>query len=163
MIVGRGGTTVVSDLPADHGLAGTARPPDTIKECGNPRAAPRSLRVTPSGQQSTFVLGGPSGVCGTDWVAVPGVSRASDRHPSHDLAVAQGSGETALDLAPAPSNWWPAHPTRAASVGAATGRREPLLGLPADPWRTRRAGLPACAQHGVVNFEASRPRSRTSP
>jgi predicted ATP-dependent endonuclease of OLD family len=40
MIVGRGGTTAVSDLPAGPGLAGTAGPQRTIKERRNPRAAP---------------------------------------------------------------------------------------------------------------------------
>jgi hypothetical protein len=47
MIVGRGGTTAVSNLPTSHGLAGTAGPQRPIKERGNPRAAPRSHRVTP--------------------------------------------------------------------------------------------------------------------
>ena len=40
MIVDRGGTTVVSDLLAGPGLAGTAGPQRTIKERRDPRAAP---------------------------------------------------------------------------------------------------------------------------
>src|SRR5437588_6702855 len=119
MIVGRGGTTAVSDLPAGHGLAGTAGPQRTIKERGNPRAATRGRRVTPSGAQTATVLGGPGGVGGADRVAVPGLPNASDRHPGHDLAVAPGSGEATLDSAPRPPKRWPAHGTGAAPVGAA--------------------------------------------
>jgi hypothetical protein len=40
MIVGRGGTTAISDLPAAHGLARTARPQRTIEKRRDPRAAP---------------------------------------------------------------------------------------------------------------------------
>ena len=36
-------------------------------------------------------------------------------------------------------------------------------GVSTDPGRTCRAGLPTCAQHRVVDPEASRYRSRTSP
>jgi transposase InsO family protein len=74
MIVGRGGTTAVSDLPAGHGLAGNAGPQRTIEECGDPRAAPRGGRVAPPGETAT-VVGGPGGVCGVDPVAVPSLSK----------------------------------------------------------------------------------------
>jgi hypothetical protein len=84
MIVGRGGTTALSDLPAAHGLAGTARPQRTIKERRDPRAAPRGHRVTPPGQQTTTVLGGSSGVCSTDPVTVTSLPIASDRQPGCD-------------------------------------------------------------------------------
>ena len=40
MIAGRGSTTAVSNLPADPGLARTARAQRTIQERGNPYAAP---------------------------------------------------------------------------------------------------------------------------
>jgi putative transposase len=62
MIVGRGGTTAISDLPAAHGLAGTSGPQRTIEKRGDPRAAPRGRRVTPPGAQTATVLGGPGGV-----------------------------------------------------------------------------------------------------
>jgi len=55
--VGRGGTIVVSDLPAGHGLAGTAGPQWAIEECGDPCAASRGGRVTPSGAQTATVPG----------------------------------------------------------------------------------------------------------
>jgi putative transposase len=71
MIVGRGGTTVVSDLPASPGVAGTAGSPRTIKERGNPRAASRSRRITPPGQQTTTVLGRPRGVRSADRLLSP--------------------------------------------------------------------------------------------
>jgi transposase len=71
MIVGRGGTTAVSDLPAAHSLAGTAGSQRTIEKRRDPRAAPRGRRVTPPGKQTTTVLGGPGGVRGIDPVAVP--------------------------------------------------------------------------------------------
>jgi hypothetical protein len=74
MIVGRGGTTAVSNLPTSHGLAGAAGPQRTIKERGNPRAAPRGRRVAPAGPQTATVLGGPGGVRGVDPVAVPSLS-----------------------------------------------------------------------------------------
>src|SRR5947209_20580104 len=45
MIVGRGGTTAVSDLPAGHGLAGAAGPRCTLEECGDSCAAPRGPHV----------------------------------------------------------------------------------------------------------------------
>jgi hypothetical protein len=41
--------------------------------------------------------------------------------------------------------------------------RELDRGVPADPGRTRPARLPDCAQHGVVNPEASRHRPRIAP
>jgi len=100
MIVGRGGTTAISDLLAAHGLARAARPQRTIEKRGNPRAPPRGRRVTPPGEQTANVLGGPGGVRGTDPIAVPSLPTASDRHPCHDLAVAPGPGETTLDPAP---------------------------------------------------------------
>src|SRR2546421_1763839 len=125
MIAGRGGTTAVSDLPTSDGLAGTASSQRTIEERGNPRARARGRRITPPDAQTATVLGG---VCSTDTVTVPSWPIASDRHPGHHLAVAPGSGEAALDSAPRPSKRRPPHPTRAASVGAAAGRRELLLG-----------------------------------
>ena len=39
MIVGRGGTTAVPDLPPGPGLARSAGPQRTIEECGDPRAS----------------------------------------------------------------------------------------------------------------------------
>lgn len=48
MITGRGGTTVVSDLPAGHVLAGTAGPQLTIEGCGDSCAPARGRRVTPA-------------------------------------------------------------------------------------------------------------------
>src|SRR5205807_8135985 len=54
------------------------------------------------------------------------------------------------------------HGTRAAAVGAAAGRREPVLGLSTHPWRTRRAWLPGCGEYRVVDPEAGRHRSRSS-
>jgi hypothetical protein len=98
MIVGRGGTTAISDLPTAHSLAGTAGSQRTLEECGDPRAPARGRRVTPPGETAT-VLGGPGGVRGTDPVTVPSLSTASDRHPGHHLAVAPGLGEATLDSA----------------------------------------------------------------
>src|SRR5581483_6519283 len=80
-IVGRSGTTVVSDLPAGHGLAGAAGPRCTLEECGDSCAAPRGRRVTPPGEQTATVVGGPGGGCGTDPVPVLRLLTASDRHP----------------------------------------------------------------------------------
>src|SRR5437870_4756704 len=111
MIAGRGGTTTVSDLPTSHGLARSAGSQRTIKECRDSRAAPRGRPVTPPGAQTATVLGRPGNVRGLDPVAVPGVSTASHRHPRHDLAVAPGLGEPALDSTPTPSKRRPAHPT----------------------------------------------------
>src|SRR4051794_3979667 len=111
MIVARGDTTAISDLPTGHGLAGTAGPQRTIKERGNPRAAPRSRRVTPPGQQTATVLGRPGSVRSTDPIALPGLPTASHRHPGHDHAVAPALGETTLDPAPASPKRRPAHGT----------------------------------------------------
>jgi putative transposase len=91
-------------------------------------------------------VGGSSGVRGTDSPAVPGLPAASDRHTSHDLAMAPGPGQATLDPAPPPHHR-PSHGTRTAPVGPAAGRRELLLGLPAHPRRTRRTRLPDCAEH----------------
>src|ERR1700709_2488892 len=132
MIVGRGGTTTVFDLPAGHVLAGTAGPRCTFEQCGDPRAAPRGRRVAPSDEQTATVLGGPRGVRGVDPVAVP----ACRLHRSV---------------------------TPAASVGAAAGRRELLLGLSTHPWRTGRARLSDRGQYRVVDSQASWHRSRSSP
>jgi hypothetical protein len=146
MIVGRGGTTAVSDLPAVHGLAGTAGPQRTIKQRRDPHAAPRGHRITPPGQQTTTVLGGSSGICRTDPVTVPRLPIASDRHPGHHRAVTPGPGEATLDSAPMPSKRRPAHPpTGAAAVGAAIGYRELFLGLSTDPGRTCRLGYQIAA------------------
>jgi hypothetical protein len=71
------------------------------------------------------------------------------------LAVAPGLGEATLDSAPRPSKRRPAHGTRAASVGAAAGRRELLLGLSTHPWRTGRARLSDRGQYRVVDSQAS--------
>jgi hypothetical protein len=128
MIVGRGGTTVVSDLPAAHGLAGTAGPQRTIEERGDPGAPSRGHRVTSPGEQAASVLGGSGGVRSTDPVTVPSLPTASDRHPRHNLAVAPGPGEATLDPSPTPPNRRPTHSTRAAPVSPAAGRRELLLG-----------------------------------
>jgi hypothetical protein len=144
MIVGRGGTTAVSDLPAAHGLAGTAGPQLTIEERGDPRAPPRGRRVTPPGEQTATDLGRPGDVRGTDPLTVP-------------------SRETTLDPASTPPNRRPPHSTRAAPIGPAAGRRELLLGLPTDPRRTRRARLPGSGKYGVVDPEPSRHRPRPSP
>src|SRR2546421_4082258 len=111
MIAGRSDTTAVSDLPTSDGLAGTAGSQFTIKERRNPRASPRGRRVTPPGEQTATVLGRPSGVRGTDPVAVARVSAASDRHPGHDPAVAPRPGEATLDSAPKSPKRRPAHRT----------------------------------------------------
>ena len=79
MIVGCGSTTAVSDLPAGHGLAGTAGSQRTIEKRGNPRAAPRARRVAPPGEQTATVLGGPGGVRGTDPVAAQFTFLVRDR------------------------------------------------------------------------------------
>src|SRR5918997_634214 len=129
MIVGRDGTTAVSDLPTGHGLAGTTRAQRTIQERGNPCAPARGHRVTPPGEQTATVLGGSSGVRGTDPIAVPGLSTASHRHPGHDRALAPGSGEAALDPTPRPAKRRPGHGTGAASVGAAASCRKLFLGV----------------------------------
>jgi putative transposase len=57
----------------------------------------------------------------------------------------------------------PLHGSRAVPVGAAAGVGEFDLGVSADSRRTCQAWLPACAQHGVVDPEASRHRPCTSP
>jgi hypothetical protein len=62
MIVGRGGTTAVSHLPAGHGLAGTAGPQRTIKECRDSRIGARGRCITPPGAQTATVLGRPGSV-----------------------------------------------------------------------------------------------------
>jgi hypothetical protein len=54
MIVGRGGTTAVSDLPARRGLARTAGPQRTTEERGDPRASSRGRPVTPPGEQTAL-------------------------------------------------------------------------------------------------------------
>src|SRR5918997_1021334 len=105
MIVSRDGTTAVSDLPTGHGLAGTTRAQRTIQERGNPCAPARGHRVTPPGQQTATVLGGSSGVRGTDPIAVPGL-------PTHRIvtpatAVAPRPCEATLDPAPASPHQWP--------------------------------------------------------
>jgi transposase len=82
MIVGRGGTTAVSDLPTSHGLARTAGPRRTIEKRGKPRASPRGRPVTPPGQQTLTVLGRPGRVRNLDPVAIPRLSTASHRHPA---------------------------------------------------------------------------------
>ena len=111
----------------------------------NPRASPRGRRVTPPGQQTPTVLGRPGRVYSRGPVTVPRLLTASHRHPRHDPALAPGVGEAALDPAPAPSKRRPPHGPRAAPVGAAAGRREPLLGLSTHPRRTRRAWLQIAA------------------
>jgi hypothetical protein len=55
----------------------------------------------------------------------------------------------------------PLHGCRAAPTGAAAGVRELNLGIPPDSRCTCRARLPACAQHGVVDPQASRHRPCT--
>ena len=52
---------------------------------------------------------------------------------------------------------------RVAPVGAAVGRREPLMGLPAYPRRTRWTWLSDCGKYGVVDSEAGRHRPGPSP
>jgi len=94
MIVDRGGTTAISDLPTGDGLAGATRAQCTIQERGNSCAPTRGHRVTPPGEQTPTVLGGPGSVRGIDGVAVPGLPIASHRHAGHALAVAPGPGET---------------------------------------------------------------------
>jgi Homeodomain-like domain len=101
MIVGRGGTTAVSDLPAAYRLAGTAGSQHTLEECGDSCAPARGRRVAPPSAQTATVVDGSGGVGGTDPVAVTDLPTASDHHPSHDRAVAPGPGEAALDPVPA--------------------------------------------------------------
>ena len=47
MIVGRGGTTAISDLSADPGLAGIVNSQRTLEECKDSRAAPRGRPAAP--------------------------------------------------------------------------------------------------------------------
>jgi putative transposase len=76
--------------------------------------------------------------------------------------MAPGAGQATLDPAPPPHHR-PSHGTRTAPVGPAAGLEELLLGLPAHPRRTRRTRLPDCAEHGLVDPQASRHRPRTAP
>jgi hypothetical protein len=115
----------------------------TSEERGDPGAAARGRRVTPSGEQTASVLGRPSGVRGTGPVTVPGWPTASDRHPRHDLAVARGPGIATLDPAPPAPNRRPRHRPRTTPTDPATGRGELFLGIPTDPRRTRR--LSSCS------------------
>ena len=107
---------------------------------------------------------GPTGQCSQPWPGycppfVDGIA-SSPRPPS---CAGTGVGEAALDPAPAPSKRRPAHPTRAAPVGPATGRRELLLRLPTHPRRTDRAWLPDCGKYRLVDSQASRHRSCPAP
>ena len=76
------------------GPAGSQR---TIEGRRDSRAAPRGRPVTPPGAQTAIVLGRPGSVRSLSAVTVPHLSPASYRHLGHDLAVAPGPGEAALD------------------------------------------------------------------
>ena len=106
-------------------------------------------------------MGGSGGVRGTDPATVPGLPATSNRHASHDRAMAPGPGHPTLDPT-SPSHRRPSHGARTAPVGPAAGRRELHLGLPAHPRRTCWAWLPDSAQHGVVDPQASRHRPRAA-
>jgi hypothetical protein len=127
MIAGRDGATALSDLPAARGLARVAGPEFYVEKRGDPGAAPRGRRVTPSDEQTAAVLGGPGGVRGANPVAVPCLSTASDRRPWHDLAVAPRPGDPTMDPASTPHGR-PLNCTAAAPVGPAVGLGELLLG-----------------------------------
>jgi hypothetical protein len=130
MIVDRDGTTAIFDLPTSHGLAGTTRTQRAIQKRGNSCAPTRGHRVTPPGQQTATVLGGSSGVRGTDPIAVPGLPITSDPHPGHHLAVAPRPGEATLD---------PARRHRTNSRRAAPELRRLVLRLATE----NSSGLPA--------------------
>src|SRR5437763_1771785 len=66
MIVGRGATTAVSDLPAGPGLVGIAGSQRPLAVCGDPRAAPR--RDGPSWRQ--FLRAQARGILATDFFCV---------------------------------------------------------------------------------------------
>jgi hypothetical protein len=119
--------------------------------------------VASPGPPAAGVVGGSSGGRGVDPVAVPGRLLAADRHPCHGVAVAPGSGDPTLGPASPPPHRRSLHGCRAAPVGAAAGVRELNLGIPPDSRRTCWPWLSACAQHGVVDPETGRYRSRTSP
>ena len=52
MIACRGGTTALSDLPTDRGLARSAGPQRAIEECRDSRVTSRGCPVTPPGAQT---------------------------------------------------------------------------------------------------------------
>jgi putative transposase len=97
----------------------------------------------------------------TRWLSQAGQLRQIA--PEDGAALAPGPGDPTLDPVPTPPHRRPFHGIRAAPVGAATCLGEPDLGVPEDPRGTRRARLSACAQHRMVNLEASRHRPRASP
>ena len=108
---------------------------------------------------------GPTRQCSQPWPGFcPPLVDGIASSPGHNRAVAPGPGEATLDPAPTSPNRRPAHHlTGAAAVGAARGRRELALGLPAHPQRTRPARLPDRGKYRVVDSQASRHRSRASP
>jgi hypothetical protein len=163
MIIGRGGTTAVSDRPTGHGLARTVGSQRTIEECGDSCAPARARRVAPPGEQTATVVGGSA------------VFAALTRLPSQ-------TGRRHRILTPATLLRWHrdlvnrrwTQPRGHRSGGQRTppelrrlvlrlARRELFLGLPAQLRRTHRAQLPDCGKYGAVDSEAGRHRSRPAP
>ena len=94
---------------------------------------------------------------------VPGWPSAPERYPRHGLAVTPRPGDPTLDPAPPAPHRRPLHGSRAAPVVLRLASENPTWGDPEDPRGTRRARLPACAQHRMINCEASRHRPRAWP
>ena len=91
----------------------------------------------------------------------PPTPRAA-RHPGHDPALAPPTRRPPLDHPARPARST-RHPRRPPRPGRAPGHREPHLGLPTHPRRTRRPRLPDRRLHRLEDPEQRRHRPVAAP
>ena len=123
------------------GLDGSARPVRHRQGDRDPGPAPPARRTPARRSSTTDELGRPSPHCRPDAIVTQASASRVARHARHDPALAPTTRLPPLDHPTSPTRS-ACHPGGPARPRRPLGHREPHLGLPTHPRRTRRPRLP---------------------
>ena len=145
MMVSRVPPPALPDLRPALRLAGPARPLVSVQERGTAGLAARGRRAAPHQSQAPARLGRPSRHGRADPVPAREAASTPAGHPWYRPSVAPSPGHQEVDLS---SRRGPtASQCRDRCADRAARRREPRLGIPADPRRTAQARPPGQRIH----------------